>query len=155
MAGGVGGGEAVINYNSGQTSYFGFGGVQAGFNGTGSVSAYTGFAYGLNDSNSNYSGGFTGINGSVGLAGGFVSRSSGGLQTGFLSNGAWKPAPISSPGAVTTFGLSVGVGTSGASGNVSLTNYSKPLQAGDSGIVTPTDMSAYVAKQVCKALGAQ
>ena len=53
-----GGGEIVINYQSGQVSAFGFGGVQVGWNGGASGSAYTGFVYGLNGSNSNYSGGF-------------------------------------------------------------------------------------------------
>ena len=76
-----GGGEVVINYNSGQVSALGFGGVQVGWNGGASGSAYTGFVYGLNDSNSNYSGGFTGVNGSAGYEG-FVARSSGGLTGG-------------------------------------------------------------------------
>jgi RHS repeat-associated protein len=73
-----GGGELVFNYNSGQVSAFGFGGVQVGWNGGASGSIYTGFVYGLNSSNSNYSGGFTGFNVGDGL-GIFGASSSGGL----------------------------------------------------------------------------
>jgi len=55
------GGELVVNYDSGQVSAFAFGGFQVGWNGGVSGSAYTGFVWGLNGSNSNYSGGFTGV----------------------------------------------------------------------------------------------
>ena len=69
--GGVGsvgvGGEVVLNYNSGQVSAFGFGGVQADWNGGASGWVYTGFVYGLNNSNSNYSGGLTGMMAAQGL----------------------------------------------------------------------------------------
>jgi RHS repeat-associated protein len=64
----VGGGELVINYDSGQVSAFGFGGAQVGWNGGLSAAVYSGFVWGLNSSNSNYSGGFTGVNGGAGLA---------------------------------------------------------------------------------------
>lgn len=68
----VGGGELVINYDSGQVSAFGFGGGQVGWNGGLSASVYGGFVWGLNSSNSNYSKGFTGVNGGAGLARGCV-----------------------------------------------------------------------------------
>jgi hypothetical protein len=76
-----GGGEVVVNYDSGQVSAFGFGGVQVGWNGGVSGSVYSGLVWGLNNSNSNYSGGFTGVNGGAGL-GGFAASSSGGLTGG-------------------------------------------------------------------------
>ena len=72
-----GGGELVVNYDTGQVSAFAFGGFQVGWNGGVSGSVYTGFVWGLNGSNSNYSGGFTGVNGGAGL-GGFAESSAAG-----------------------------------------------------------------------------
>ena len=142
-----GGGEVVINYQSGQVSAFGFGGVQVGWNGGASGSAYTGFVYGLNGSNSNYSGGFTSVNGGAGF-GGFAARSSGGL-----TGGAGGLLPAS---GVTAAGVSFGGGLlSGVSGGVSATNYSNPFQFGSrlSAVIrnlTPVDSLLYAAQQVCK-----
>lgn len=142
-----GGGEVVINYQSGQVSAFGFGGVQVGWNGGASGSAYTGFVYGLNGSNSNYSGGFTGVNGGAGF-GGFAARSSGGL-----TGGAGGLLPTS---GVTAAGVSFGGGLlSGVSGGVSATNYSNPFQFGSrlSALIrnlSPVDSLLYAAQQVCK-----
>lgn len=50
----LGGGEVVMNYNTGQMTAFAYGGAQVGWNGVVGASAYTGFVYGLNGSNSNY-----------------------------------------------------------------------------------------------------
>jgi hypothetical protein len=111
-----GGGEVVINYQSGQVSAFDFGGVQVGWNGGASGSAYTGFVYGLNSSNSNYSGGFTGVNGGAGF-GGFAARSSGGL-----TGGAGGLLPTS---GVTAAGVSFG-GFSGTDGNYSNSSNKAP-----------------------------
>ena len=49
----IGGGEIVVNYDSGQVSAFSFGGTQVGWNGGLSGSLYNGYIYGLNSSNSN------------------------------------------------------------------------------------------------------
>jgi RHS repeat-associated protein len=51
LGGPTGGGEVVINYNSGQSSAFAFGGAQVGWNGGASGSVFTGFVYGLNGNN--------------------------------------------------------------------------------------------------------
>ncbi len=126
-----GGGELVFNYNSGQVSAFGFGGVQVGWNGGASGSIYTGFVYGLNSSNSNYSGGFTGFNVGDGL-GIFGASSSGGL-----SGGTGGLAPN---GAVTAGGISLGGGLlGGLAGGATATNYTNPLQLGKLWAFDPLD----------------
>ena len=138
-----GGGEIVLNYNSGQISAFGFGGVQIGWNGGASGSIYTGFVYGLNDLNSNYSGGFTGFNLADGL-GGFAASSSGGLTDGvggLAPNGAVKVAGIGIGGGLLT----------GLAGGATVTNYSNPTQLGSLWAFTPLDNLIYAARQVlCK-----
>jgi hypothetical protein len=137
-----GGGELVVNYNSGQVSAFGFGGVQVGWNGGASGSVYTGFVYGLNNSNSNYSGGFTGANGGAGI-GGFAASSSGGL-----TGGAGGLAPN---GAVKAGGISLGGGLLGGfSGGLTATNYTNPLQLGKFWAFNPLDALLYAARQLCK-----
>ena len=138
-----GGGEVVLNYNSGQVSAFGFGGVQAGWNGGASGSVYTGFVYGLNNSNSNYSGGFTGVNGGAGL-GGFAASSSGGLTGG--------ASGLAANGAVNAGGMSFGGGLLGGfSGGVTATNYSNPSQLGKYWAFGPLDLLLSAARQVlCK-----
>jgi RHS repeat-associated protein len=145
--GSVGGGvEFVMNYNSGQVSAFAFGGVQAGWNGGASGSVYSGPVYGLNDSNSNYSGGFTGINGGAGI-GIFAASTSGGLTGGAKTLGVHTSAK----GATTAFGLSLGGGLlSGFSGGVSATNYTNPAQIGRFAGFTPVDYTLYGARQICK-----
>jgi hypothetical protein len=138
-----GGGEVVVNYNSGQVSAFVFGGVQVGWNGGISGSVYTGFVYGLNDSNSNYSGGFTGANGGAG-PGAFAARSSGGLTGG-------PGGLVPNPSGVTAGGISFGGGLlGGASFGVTATNYSKPLQLGKYSGFSQLDWLLYAARQVCK-----
>ena len=140
--GSVGGGvELVLNYNSGQTSAFSFGGLQLGWNGGVSGSIYTGFVYGLNTLNANYSGGFTSVNGGAGL-GAFAASSSGGLTHG--------ASGLSPTGEVKAVGVGVGAGLLGGfSGGVSATNYTKPLQAGKFAGFTPQDLLLYAARQLC------
>jgi hypothetical protein len=140
--GSVGGGaEVVVNYNSGQTSAFAFGGLQLGWNGGVSGSVYTGFVYGLNSSNSNYSGGFTGVNGGAGL-GGFVASSSGGMTHGVSG--------LSPTGEVKAVGVGLGAALLGGfSGGVSATNYANPLQLGKFAAFTPADFLLYAARQLC------
>jgi RHS repeat-associated protein len=138
-----GGGELVVNYNSGQVSAFGFGGVQIGWNGGISGSLYSGFVYGLNNSNSNYSGGFTGVNGGAGL-GGFAASSSGGLTGGL---GRMVPNPRS----VSAAGVSFGAGLLGGfSGGITATNYTNPLQLGKYWAFGPLDALLYASRQVCQ-----
>jgi RHS repeat-associated protein len=144
--GGVGspgaGGELVVNYSSGQVSAFGFVGFQVGWNGGASGSVYSGFVYGLNNSNSNYSGGFTGVNGGAGL-GGFLASSSGGLTGGtsrLVPNGAVKVGGVSFGGGL----------VGGFSGGVTATSYSSPTQLGKYWAFTPLDWLLYAATQVCK-----
>jgi RHS repeat-associated protein len=136
-----GGGELVINYNSGQISAFGFGGVQIGWNGGASGSLFSGFVYGLNNSNSNYSGGFTGVNGGAGL-GGFATSSSGGLTGGI--------AGLAPNGAVKVGGISLGGGLLGGfSGGITATNYSNPFQLGRFWAFNLADAFFYAARQLC------
>ena len=137
-----GGGELVVNYNSGQVSAFGFGGVQIGWNGGLSGSGYSGFVWGLNNSNSNYSGGFTGVNGGAGL-GGFVASSSGGLTGG-------PSGLIPNPRQVTAAGVSLGGGLLGGfSGGVTATDYSNPAQLAKFWAFSPLDWMFYLAGKAC------
>ena len=138
-----GGGEIVMNYNSGQTSAFPLGGTQIGWNGGMTGSVYTGFVYGLNDANSNYSGGFTGFN--VGAGPGIFAASS----SGGLTGGTSKMAPN---GEVTAYGVSLGAGLlSGFSGGVTATNYSSAQPIGKFGAFTTLDLLLFAARQtLCK-----
>jgi len=139
-----GGGELVVNYDTGQVSAFAFGGLQVGWNGGVSGSVYTGFVWGLNGTNSNYSGGFTGVNGGAGL-GGFAESSSGGLTGG--------TSGLVPNGNVNAAGISLGGGLLGGfSGGVTATNYSNPAQLGKFwGFgLSPVDWLLYAARQVCK-----
>lgn len=139
-----GGGELVVNYDTGQVSAFAFGCLQVGWNGGASGSVYTGFVWGLNGSNSNYSGGFTGVNGGAGL-GVFAESSSGGLTAG--------PSGLVPNRNVNAAGISVGGGLLGGfSGGVTATNYSDPTQLGKFwGFgLNPVDWLLYAARQLCK-----
>lgn len=84
----IGGGELLVNYDSGEVSAFGFGGTQVGWNGGLSGSVYSGYIKGLDSSNSNYSRGLSGVNGALGVGGGvlgiggFAAASSGELTGG-------------------------------------------------------------------------
>src|SRR5205823_5729106 len=109
-----------------------------------------GFVYGLNDSNSNYSGGFSGINGAAAV-GGFLQSSSGGLTNG-------GRGLIPNPRAVTAGGVSVGGSLLGGfTGGLSATHYTQPLQLGKWGWflnnlsgLTPLDSTLYTGRQLCK-----
>lgn len=139
-----GGGELVLNYDSGQISAFGFGGTQIGWNGGASASVYSGMVFGLDSSNSNYSGGFTGANGGA-LMGGFVASSSGGLTRG--------AAGVVPNGQVKVAGMSAGVSLLGTpTGGATVTNYSDPVQLGKFWALAfnPLDVIGYLARQACK-----
>jgi RHS repeat-associated protein len=136
----TGGGEAVYNWNTGQVSAFGYGGGVAGFNGGGSVSVNVGLIYQLGSSNSNYSGPFTTVAGSVGPFGGFGSLS-----------GTPTSINLSSPKVA---GGSVGASMFGArTGTVSVTKYSAPRNLGNfasgSASATSTDYFMYLVRRVC------
>jgi RHS repeat-associated protein len=144
--GSVGGGmEMVVNYSSGQVSGFYFGGGQLGWNGGASGSVYNGYIYGLNNSNSNYGGGFTGFNGAYGV-GVFGASTSGGLTSGV---GGLAP-----DGVVTVGGVGIGAGLMGGfSGGATATNYTEPIQGGSFWAFDVSDWALYAAKQMCKAAG--
>jgi hypothetical protein len=125
-------------------SAFGFGGTQVGWIGGAQGSVNSGFVYGLNDTNSNYSGGFTGANGSY-VFGLFGAASSGGFTGGARDL-------IPDPRGVKAVGASAGASLlSGASGGVTVTHYTEPLQLGKNrfglGLI---DYLLYQARQVCK-----
>jgi hypothetical protein len=75
LGGGIGGLRAevgsvdmVVNYDTGDSSLFGTGGMQFGWNGGASATFSTGAIWGsLGPGNVNYAGPFVGLNGSVGL----------------------------------------------------------------------------------------
>jgi len=143
-----GGGELVLNYNSGQVSAFGFGSLGAGWNGGLQGSVYTGFVWGLSGDNSIYSGGFTG--GNVGWVGGvFGEYSSGGLAGLATNSGLGALAP-SGPVRVTGLSLSwtpINLPTFGGSA----ANYTKPVQLGKLWAFSPVDSLIYMTKRVlCK-----
>ena len=153
--GGVGptlsGVELVINYNSGQASAFGFGGAGVGWNGGLQGTAYTGFVWGsLDNSNSNYSGGFTGGNLSFDLAevgGGFFGAySSGGLGGLATSSGVGALRP---KGSVRVGGFSASwAAVPGVTFAGTATNYANPIQLGQTSGITGVDQTLYLARQV-------
>jgi hypothetical protein len=150
VSGGVGGvlsvgvgGEVVRNYNSGTTSVFGYGGAQAGWNGGGSASAYTGVVYGLTDDNSNYAGGFTGFNAGAGI-GIFGASSSQGLSGG-------GRGLVPHPKQVTAVGASMGISAVGlVTGGLTATNYTAPKQLRRFAGWALRDFAFYFLKQACK-----
>jgi RHS repeat-associated protein len=138
----VGGGELVLNYRSGGTDAFLFGGIQAGWNGAASVSGYTGFVWGLNAGSSNYSGGATGINAGDGL-GLFAASSSGGLA-GFGEKSLPDLGVVS---AGVTVGVSfVPLPTFGTT----VTNYSRPYPVGQYYGYSWYDYGLYFANRWCQ-----
>jgi hypothetical protein len=141
----VGGGELVVNYNSGQVSAFGFGGTQAGWNGVASGSVYAGYVWGLNNSNSNYSRGFSGVQGGARGFVGLIQASSGGL-TADLGGAASLQPPVVVAGGLGTG--AVGPFTAG----VTVTEYSPPLSIGKFWplALSPADALLFSAKQLCK-----
>ncbi len=148
-AGGLGatvaGGELVLNYDTGQVSAFGFGGLQGGWNGVLSATAYTGLAWGLYSDNSNYKGGFSGFSAGTNL-GIFSDRSSGGL-----TGGTGGMVPSRGPGTVTVVGATASASLIGRfSFGVNATNYSNPIQLGKFWAFTLADWANYFARSVCR-----
>lgn len=141
-----GGAELLVNYNSGQTSAFGFGSFQPGWNGAASYSVYTGFVWGLSPSNSNYSNGFTGFNASMG-AGIVLASSSGGLAS--LSSG---PGGVIPNGNVRVVGPSWGQSLTGPTLGFPVSNYSNAVPLGKYWplALNPLDDALYNARQLCK-----
>jgi RHS repeat-associated protein len=147
LGGPTGGVELVQNYRSGQISGFAFGGAQVGWNGGAAGNAYSGFVWGLNDSNSNYSEGFTGVNGSKTF--GINAQSS----SGGLTGGARGLIP--NPRAVTSVSLTAGASLIPTpTGGLTATHYSKPLQMGrwwaQASNPNWIDTPLIVANQVCR-----
>jgi hypothetical protein len=141
----IGGGELVVNYDSGQVSAFVFGGAQVGWNGGLSGSLYSAYIYGLDRSNSNYSAAFTGVNAGAGIGSVFVASSS-----GKLTGGARGLLPNGRP---TVVGGGVGASLVGDfSFGASSTHYTKPLQLGKFWPLasSPTDALLFTARQLCK-----
>jgi hypothetical protein len=133
-----------MNYRSGQVSLFGFLGGQAGWNGFFAGSLYTGFVYGLNDSNSNYSGGFTQASASATVLGGYMARGSAGdLQQGV--------AGLVPNGSVRVFGASVGQSLTEVTATISSTQYSSPLQLGSRWMqaANPVDLTLSSVNELC------
>jgi RHS repeat-associated protein len=151
--GGVGGQtgtvELVTNYNTGVSSLFVSGGVQAGWNGGAQASAFAGFIYGnLGPNNGRYSGGFTTLGASVGpefSVGAYVSASSGGLNGG-------PSGVVPSQGGIRVIGASVGASLLGpVTVTGSLTNYTNPLASSPFGALSnPLDLGLFLARQVCQ-----
>ncbi|MDX6403193.1 MAG: hypothetical protein QOH70_648 [Blastocatellia bacterium] len=149
LGGPTGGVALVQNYRSGQISGFAFGGAQVGWNNVATGTGYTGFVWGLNDSNSNYSGGFSGVTGG-GNFGGFAQSSSGGVTNGVAGM-------IPNPRGVTVVGANAGVSfPTGVrvSGGLNATNYTPPLQLGkwwmQAANVNWIDTPLIAANQVCR-----
>jgi RHS repeat-associated protein len=146
----VSGMELVINYNSGQASAFSYGGAGAGWNGGLQGTAYSGFIWGdLDNSNSLYSGGFTGFNGGASVegvvgAGIFAASSSGGLAA-LASGGRSSAIPDF---RVRVAGVSVSWSPSPLTGGLTATNYANPVQLGQTFGITGVDQTLFLARQV-------
>ncbi len=145
----TGGLEVLVNYNTGQIGGFAYGGLQAGLNGGLQGSVNTGFVWSLGDSNSNYSGPFTGAQAYAGPIGIYTAASSGGFAHPLTMN--W-----SAPNSV---GVSLGKGLAPIpiGGGVSETYYSKPLDMGNIfdpwHSVNPAnlyDQSMFLIRQLCR-----
>lgn len=152
VVGPTGGGEIVYNYNTGEVSAFGYGGTHAGWDGFVSGNAYMGFVRNLGNSNSNYSGPFSGIDASAGVpgvpvgVGGYVSATSKGNE---------GPTQINPNGPQVT-GVSAGASLLGGPNfGGSVIYYSKPQPLGN--FVTGTapggpsllDLAMFAARQLC------
>jgi len=154
VAGGLGGigagtigGEEVINYDSGVTSVFWYKGVHVGWNGGLSGQAYTGYAWGLSADNSNYSGGFTGVDASGTVAGGFLAMT----NQGGISHGVGGVLPAMSNGSVLVVGVSAGMNfTNGIGFGLHFTDYSKPSNLSLPLGWLPIDAFQYTMHQACK-----
>lgn len=143
----TGGVELVQNYRSGQISGFAFGGAQVGRNGIATGTLSTGFVWGLDDSNSLYQGGFSGVNGGA-MIGGSLQSSSGGLTQG-------PSAMIPNPRKVTSASLTLSRSVyPGVTYGGTVTNYTPPLQLGrwwaQASNINTIDTPLIVANQVCR-----
>lgn len=128
-----GGGDVVVNYNSGQTSLFATGALSAGWNGGLSGTVSTGLVYGLGNTNDGFSGNFKGGNFSVTTPAGLTAGGS-----------------IVRGGGVTVISGGVGaalVGRFGGGGAVSAT--SKPLNVGKFTAYAPVDYVGYFLRRPC------
>lgn len=149
----TGGVEYVQNFRSGQISGFAFGGAQVGFNGVASGNVYTGYVWGLNNDNSNYSGGFSGVNGPIepsGTVGLNIQASSDGLTKGFKGM-------VPDPRGVKSATIGVGKSLLGSrTAGFTATHYSPPLQMGRwwaqamNGVNNNIDAPLIVANQICR-----
>ena len=124
----------VVNYNSGQTSFFATGGGGLGWNGGGSLTVTTGLVFGLDGTNNGFSGQFKGAN-------------------------FYAPTPIPGVGAggSITHGGGVTVVSAGVSGALagryggggSWTNTTNPLNEGKFTGFAPLDYLGYLLRQPC------
>ena len=128
VSGATGGVELILNYDSGQISAFAFGGAQIGWNGGVSGSLYQGNVYGLNNTNSNYAGPFTGVNGSGAMIGGFAAHAPG----------------VNTIGASASWSLLSGPFSFGAN----RTMYSQPLQLGRFWAFEEKDYYMFLGRQI-------
>jgi len=135
----------VTNLRTGEVTGFFSPGYFAGA-ATAGGSITGGYTFGnLGSGNSNFSGGFTGITGGLGIYGGSVSTSSGGPANPFSGINP------TAPGHVTT--VSAGVPTPDRALSLN-TVYSLPNQLGSYWtLVDPTTAVMYAANQICSAAG--
>ena len=150
---GVGGGELLLNYKSGDMDGFGFGGVQVGLNGAVSVQAYGGLAWGVNEDSSNYGGSFSGLTLSPGPVGVFAASSS----QAFADDGIEGVIPnllrsIQTTDNVKVVGGSVGWSFIGkVGGGAVVTDYSAPRPLGSAkSQFNVMDWTLYGLNQWCK-----
>jgi RHS repeat-associated protein len=128
-------GDMVLNYNSGQTSLFGTGGMSFGWNGGASVTATTGLVYGLGKTNNGFSGPFKGA-----------------------SFYAPTPIPFVGAGGSVIRGGGVTVFSAGASaalagkygGGISVTDTSHPLNTGRFTDFSLGDYLGFLARAPCQ-----
>jgi hypothetical protein len=120
--------ELILNYDTGQISAFAFGGAQVGWNGAATGTLYQGNVYGLNGTNSNYSGPFTGGNVSGKVAGVFGAKS----------------GPVYAVGGSASVSLLSGPFSFGANRTV----YSSPLQLGRFWAFQDQDYYMFLGRQI-------
>jgi RHS repeat-associated protein len=128
VSGPTGGVELILNYDTGQISAFAFGGAQVGWNGAATGTLYQGNVYGLNGTNSNYSGPFTGGNVSGKVAGVFGAKS----------------GPVYAVGGSASLSLLSGPFSFGANRTV----YSSPLQLGRFWAFQDQDYYMFLGRQI-------
>jgi hypothetical protein len=129
-----GGGDMVLNYNSGQTSLFATGGMSLGWNGGASVTASSGLVYGLDGTNNGFSGPFKGGSFSAPTPIPFVSAGGSVVHSGGVT--------VVSAGASAALVGRYGFG-------ISATNTSKPLNIGNFSGFSLGDFIGYLARRPC------